>query len=155
MRLSCPYCPKWKKQYRELLEHALVVGQSSSQKRSVRERATHLALMIYLKNDFLYMNAPSKSVNEVNPQVNKVNQSSSQEKSVREDATHLALSKYLEKDLINMSGPSSKPVNEGTKIVSPGQTIIGRSNGHLGLCPDSGLKASHVFNQVCNRRCFK
>jgi len=113
---SCPYCPKKRKQdyvYRELLDHASGVGQSSSQKRSVREKATHLALMKYLKNDLMHMNDPSKSVNEGNPPVTIVNQSNSEERSVREDATHLALGKDLKRDLTNVSGSSSKPVNEG------------------------------------------
>ncbi|XP_022637708.1 protein INVOLVED IN DE NOVO 2 isoform X2 [Vigna radiata var. radiata] len=64
---SCPYCPKKRKQdyvYRELLDHASGVGQSTSQKRNVREKATHLALMKYLKNDLMHMSDPSKSVNE-------------------------------------------------------------------------------------------
>ena len=68
--LSCPYCPRKRKRdyvYRELLEHASGVGQSSSQKRHVREKTTHLALMKYLKNDLKYLNDPSKSVNEGNP----------------------------------------------------------------------------------------
>lgn len=64
---TCPYCPKMKKPdyvYREILEHASGVGQSSSQKRSVREKATHLALMKYLKQDIIYVPAPSKPVTE-------------------------------------------------------------------------------------------
>lgn len=125
--VSCPYCPKMRKQdyvYRELLEHASGVGQSCSQKRSVREKATHLALMKYLKNDLMYLNVPSQSVNEGNPLVNRVGQSSSQERSAREDATHLASAKYLKKDLSNVSGPS-KPVNKGTMISRPGETVIG------------------------------
>lgn len=117
--VSCPYCPKMRKQdyvYRELLEHASGVGQSCSQKRSVKEKATHLALMKYLKNDLTHLNGPSKSVNESNTPVNRVSQSSSHERSAREDATHLASAKYMEKDLMNVSGPS-KPLNKGDSPV--------------------------------------
>ncbi|KAL5102032.1 hypothetical protein RYX36_006359 [Vicia faba] len=64
----CPYCPKMKRPdyvYRELLEHASGVGQSSSQKRSIKEKATHLALTKYLKNDIIVnVAALSKPVNE-------------------------------------------------------------------------------------------
>ncbi|KAG5081262.1 hypothetical protein AAZX31_02G233000 [Glycine max] len=140
--LSCPYCPRKRKRdyvYRELLEHASGVGQSSSQKRHVREKTTHLALMKYLKNDLKYMNDPSKSVNECNPPVNRGDQSSSQERSVREDATHLPSVKYLKKDLTNVSGPSSKPVNEGTITVSPGETVIGCCSNK-----DSNISSSQI-----------
>jgi len=64
---TCPYCPKMKKPdyvYREILEHASGVGQSSSQKRGIREKATHLALMKYLKLDIIYVPAPTKPVIE-------------------------------------------------------------------------------------------
>lgn len=63
----CPYCPKMKKQryvYRELLEHAFGVAHSSSEKRSVREKETHLALVRYLKKDLRNVTSPSKPVNE-------------------------------------------------------------------------------------------
>lgn len=112
---SCPYCPRKKQDYvyRELLDHASGVGQSTSQKRSVREKATHLALMKYLKNDLMHMNNPSNPVNEGNPTVTIVNQSSSEERSIREDATHPAIAKDLKSDLTNVGGSSSKPVNEG------------------------------------------
>ncbi|MCI44720.1 myosin-11-like, partial [Trifolium medium] len=39
--------------YKELLQHASGVGQSSSQKRKAREKATHLALVKYLENDLM------------------------------------------------------------------------------------------------------
>ncbi|GAU31130.1 hypothetical protein TSUD_212370, partial [Trifolium subterraneum] len=65
---TCPYCPKMKKPdyvYREILEHASGVGQSTSQKRSHKEKATHLALMKYLKEDIIInVAAPSKPANE-------------------------------------------------------------------------------------------
>ncbi|CAL5187404.1 unnamed protein product [Lathyrus oleraceus] len=65
---ACPYCPKMKRPgylYRELFQHASGVSQISSQKISVKKKATHLALMKYLKNDIiLNVTAPSKPVNE-------------------------------------------------------------------------------------------
>ncbi|XP_020233960.1 protein INVOLVED IN DE NOVO 2 [Cajanus cajan] len=143
--LSCPYCPKMKKQdyvYRELLEHASGVGQSSSQKRSVREKATHLALMKYLKNDLMHMNCSSKSVNEGNPPVNMVGQSSSQDRTAKEDTTHLALAKYLKKDLTNVSAPS-KPVYEGTIIVRPRETVSGCCSSK-----DSNISSSQFGSYV-------
>lgn len=72
---TCPYCPKMKKQeyvYRELLEHASGVGQSSSQKRSIKEKATHLALVRYLKMDLMNVNGSSKPVDEGDPPVEEV-----------------------------------------------------------------------------------
>ncbi|TKY56752.1 hypothetical protein E2542_SST21198 [Spatholobus suberectus] len=122
----------------ELFEHASGVGQSSSQKRSVREKATHLALMRYLKNDLVNMNGPSKSVIEGNPPVRGVGQSSSQKRSAREEATHLALAKYLKKDHTNVSGPS-KPVNEGTIILIPGATVVGCCSDK-----DSNINSSQI-----------
>ncbi|KAG5109780.1 hypothetical protein JHK82_039003 [Glycine max] len=146
LTLCCPYCPKKRKQdyvYRELLEHASGVGQSSSEKRHVREKATHLALMKYLKNDLKYLNDPSKSVNEGNPPVNRVHQISSQERSVREDATHLPSAKYFKKDLTNVSDPSSKPVNEGTITGSPGETVIGCCSNK-----DSNISSSQIGREI-------
>ncbi|XP_061363726.1 protein INVOLVED IN DE NOVO 2-like [Gastrolobium bilobum] len=67
---TCPFCPKMRKQayvYREILEHASGVGQSSSQNRSVREKATHLALVKYLKKDLMNVDGPPKPVNEGDP----------------------------------------------------------------------------------------
>ncbi|CAK8539317.1 unnamed protein product [Lathyrus sativus] len=62
---ACPYCPKMKRPgylYRELFEHASGVSQISSQKISVKKKATHMALMKYLKNDIiLNVTAPSTS----------------------------------------------------------------------------------------------
>ncbi|KAJ1399331.1 Zinc finger-XS domain [Sesbania bispinosa] len=89
----CPYCPKGKQNYayRELLEHAYMVGRSSSEKRSARERANHLALV-----------------------------------------------KYLEKDLMSMDGPS-KTVDKGTKISSPGQTVMPHCSNK-----DTDISASQI-----------
>ncbi|CAJ1970903.1 unnamed protein product [Sphenostylis stenocarpa] len=143
---SCPYCPKKRKQdyvYRELLEHASGVGQSNSQKRSVREKATHLALMKYLKNDLMHMSDPVKSVNEGNPPVTRVDHISSQERSFREDASHLVLAKYLKKDLMHASGSSSKHVNEGTIMISPGETVIGCCSNK-----DSNMSSSQIEQYV-------
>ncbi|KAI4307618.1 hypothetical protein L6164_030789 [Bauhinia variegata] len=72
---TCPYCPKKRKRdylYKDLLQHASGVGQSSSNKRSAREKANHLALEKYLKNDLMTEGSPSKRVDEHegNPPVN-------------------------------------------------------------------------------------
>nr|QDC18035.1 involved in de novo 2-like A [Hypericum perforatum] len=51
---ACPYCPRKRKrdyQYKELLSHASGVGNSASEKRSTRQKATHMALTRYLEND--------------------------------------------------------------------------------------------------------
>ena len=68
---ACPYCPGRKQDYvyREILEHASGVGQSSSQKRSVKEKATHLALVKYLKKDLKIKNVdcPSKPADKGDP----------------------------------------------------------------------------------------
>ncbi|WVY90615.1 hypothetical protein V8G54_036129 [Vigna mungo] len=166
---SCPYCPKKRKQdyvYRELLDHASGVGQSTSQKRNVREKATHLALMKYLKNDLMHMSDPSKSVNEGNHPVTRVDQSSFPERSIKEDATHMTLAKDLKKDVMNVSGSSSKPVNEGDPsvvneeieleaastntvfylsgtIISPGETAIGCCSDK-----DSNMSSSQMGRYV-------
>lgn len=70
----CPYCPRRKQVYlyRELLEHAYMVGRSSSEKRSARERANHLALVKYLENDLIIMDDPPKPVDKGDPPVNEV-----------------------------------------------------------------------------------
>ena len=70
---TCPYCPKKRKRdyvYRELLEHASGVGQSSSQKRSATEKAVHLALLKYLKKDLMNVDGPSEPTDEDSPPVN-------------------------------------------------------------------------------------
>ncbi|XP_004503147.1 protein INVOLVED IN DE NOVO 2 [Cicer arietinum] len=62
-KFTCPYCPKKRKRdylYNELLQHASGVGQSSSQKRKAREKATHLALVKYLQKDLMSVDAPSE-----------------------------------------------------------------------------------------------
>uniref|UniRef100_A0A1J3J0I4 Protein INVOLVED IN DE NOVO 2 n=1 Tax=Noccaea caerulescens TaxID=107243 RepID=A0A1J3J0I4_NOCCA len=51
---ACPYCPNKKKpsfQYKDLLQHASGVGNSNSDKRSAKEKASHLALVKYLQED--------------------------------------------------------------------------------------------------------
>ena len=65
----CPYCPNRKQDYlyRELLEHAFMVGRSSSEKRSARERANHLALLKYLEKDITSVPGPSKPVDKGAP----------------------------------------------------------------------------------------
>lgn len=64
---ACPYCPKKRKrdyQYNELLQHASGVGKSSSDKRSAKEKANHLALAKYLEKDLSDVAGPSKLVDE-------------------------------------------------------------------------------------------
>ncbi|KAK4263148.1 hypothetical protein QN277_028607 [Acacia crassicarpa] len=77
---NCPYCKKRKRNYlyKDLLQHASGVGQSSSQKRSAREKANHLAVAKYLENDLMSLDGPSKSADvqskladEGNPFVNQ------------------------------------------------------------------------------------
>ncbi|XP_059666280.1 protein INVOLVED IN DE NOVO 2-like [Cornus florida] len=67
---TCPYCPKKGKQdypYKELLQHASGVGESSSQKRSARDKANHLALAKYLEKDLVVAAGPSEPVAETDP----------------------------------------------------------------------------------------
>lgn len=67
---TCPYCPKKRKRdylYKELLQHASGVGMSSSDKRSAKEKANHLALVKYLEKDLA---GPSKCVDENDPPPN-------------------------------------------------------------------------------------
>ncbi|MED6167609.1 hypothetical protein PIB30_004420 [Stylosanthes scabra] len=112
---TCPYCPKKRKRdyaYRELLEHASGVGQSSSQKRNATEKADHLALLKYLKKDLMYVDGPSR-----------VGQSSSQKRSATEKVNHLALLKYLKKDLMYVDGPS-KPIDEKTHFVNSDEQLV-------------------------------
>ncbi|KAF7824082.1 protein INVOLVED IN DE NOVO 2 [Senna tora] len=74
---NCPYCPKKRKRdylYKELLQHASGVGQSSSNKRSAREKANHLALAKYLEKDLMTTDSPSKPadiVDEADPPANQ------------------------------------------------------------------------------------
>ncbi|CAK8566606.1 unnamed protein product [Lathyrus sativus] len=66
-KFTCPYCPKKRKRdylYKELLQHASGVGQSSSQRRKPREKATHLALVKYLENDLMNIDAPPEPVDD-------------------------------------------------------------------------------------------
>ncbi|GMI86246.1 INVOLVED IN DE NOVO 2, RNA-DIRECTED DNA METHYLATION 12 [Hibiscus trionum] len=65
-KYNCPFCPKKKKQdylYKDLLQHASGVGKSSSDKRSVREKANHLALVKYLEKDLFGTVGSSSSSN--------------------------------------------------------------------------------------------
>ncbi|KVI04905.1 putative domain XH [Cynara cardunculus var. scolymus] len=66
--LTCPYCPNKKKhdyQYKELLQHATMVGKSDSQKRSKTDKANHLALAKYLEKDIAEASDLSQPKNEV------------------------------------------------------------------------------------------
>ncbi|KAL1327315.1 hypothetical protein HN51_037378 [Arachis hypogaea] len=70
---TCPFCPKKRKRdylYKELLQHASGVGQSSSQKRKAREKANHLALVKYLEKDAMAVDVPSKPVDKGKHDVN-------------------------------------------------------------------------------------
>ncbi|KAL2598027.1 hypothetical protein AAZV13_11G198900 [Glycine max] len=77
---TCPYCPKKRKRdylYKELLQHASGVGQSSSQKRKARDKANHLALLKYLEKDLMNVDVPSndsKPEDESDPSVNSNDQ---------------------------------------------------------------------------------
>ncbi|XP_038711963.1 protein INVOLVED IN DE NOVO 2-like isoform X1 [Tripterygium wilfordii] len=67
---SCPYCLKKRKRdylYKDLLQHASGVGKSSSQKRSAKEKAHHLALVKYLEKDLVNVGGPSDPVAVVDP----------------------------------------------------------------------------------------
>ncbi|CAK9135624.1 unnamed protein product [Ilex paraguariensis] len=67
---TCPYCPKKKKRdylYKDLLQHANGVGKCNSQKRSVRDKANHLALAKYLEKDLAVVAGPSRPVAEADP----------------------------------------------------------------------------------------
>lgn len=66
---SCPYCPERKQDYRhsELLNHATGVGRSSSDKRSAKEKGTHLALAKYLEEDLKNTDGTSKPVDKGDP----------------------------------------------------------------------------------------
>ncbi|KAF8396789.1 hypothetical protein HHK36_018422 [Tetracentron sinense] len=66
----CPYCPgKRKRDYlhKELLQHAAGVGKGSSQNRSVKQKANHLALAKYLETDLAGEVGPSQSKEENQP----------------------------------------------------------------------------------------
>ncbi|XP_059455893.1 protein INVOLVED IN DE NOVO 2 [Corylus avellana] len=66
---ACPYCPKKRKRdylYKDLLQHASGVGKSSSDKRSAKEKANHLALVKYLEKDLA---GPSKPADKSDPPI--------------------------------------------------------------------------------------
>ncbi|KAK4425176.1 protein INVOLVED IN DE NOVO 2 [Sesamum alatum] len=65
---TCPYCPKKRKrdfQYKELSQHASAIGSCSSQKRTARDKANHLALAKYLENEIAVDAGPSEPSAEV------------------------------------------------------------------------------------------
>lgn len=69
---ACPYCPNKRKQdylFKELLQHASAVGNSTSEKRSGKETANHLALVKHLEKGFAAFNSPSKPVGKGNPTI--------------------------------------------------------------------------------------
>lgn len=66
---SCPYCSNKRKRdymYNEILQHAFGVGKSTSNKRSKKEKANHLALAKYLENDLAAGSGSLKPVCEDN-----------------------------------------------------------------------------------------
>ncbi|KAK8955141.1 hypothetical protein KSP40_PGU007961 [Platanthera guangdongensis] len=61
----CPFCPRKKKQdyqYRDLLQHASGVGASNSSNRKAKEKANHMALVKFLKNDLNGTPTPSQQL---------------------------------------------------------------------------------------------
>ncbi|KAJ6768033.1 PROTEIN INVOLVED IN DE NOVO 2-RELATED [Salix koriyanagi] len=65
---TCPFCPQKKKRdylYKDLLQHASGVGKSRSDKRSVKEKAAHLALVKYLEKDITAAGSTSEPAGEV------------------------------------------------------------------------------------------
>ncbi|XVE99578.1 hypothetical protein REPUB_Repub03eG0211500 [Reevesia pubescens] len=69
-KYTCPYCPKKKKGdyfLKDLLQHASGVGNSNSEKRSVREKANHLALVKYLEKDLVSVASSSKPAVDEDP----------------------------------------------------------------------------------------
>ncbi|CAL0315721.1 unnamed protein product [Lupinus luteus] len=84
-----------------------------------------------IKRDYVYR--------EIIAHASGVGQSNSLKRSHWEKASHLALMKYLEKDLMNVDGPP-KPVDKGTTILSPLETVVGH-------CSDknAGTNASQII----------
>ncbi|KAJ6727038.1 XS DOMAIN-CONTAINING PROTEIN-RELATED [Salix purpurea] len=67
---TCPFCPQKKKRdylYKDLLQHASGVGKSRSDKRSVKEKAAHLALVKYLEKDITAAGSTSEPAGEAGP----------------------------------------------------------------------------------------
>ena len=63
---SCPYCPEKKQDYKlnELLNHATGIGRSSSDKRSAKEKGSHLALVKYLEQDLTSKDGASRPIDQ-------------------------------------------------------------------------------------------
>lgn len=67
---TCPYCFKKRKGefgYKDLLQHATAVGSCTSEKRNANEKASHIALAMYLECDIPFGNDLSQPSVEVNP----------------------------------------------------------------------------------------
>lgn len=61
----CPFCPRKKKQdyqYKDLLQHASGVGTSHGSNRKAKEKANHMALVKFLKNDLNGTPNPSQQL---------------------------------------------------------------------------------------------
>ncbi|CAH1430617.1 unnamed protein product [Lactuca virosa] len=65
---TCPFCSNKKKhdyQYKDILQHATMVGKTDSKKRSKKDKANHLALSKYLNQDLSEASGSSQANNEV------------------------------------------------------------------------------------------
>ncbi|KAL7588365.1 hypothetical protein Lser_V15G36210 [Lactuca serriola] len=65
---TCPFCSNKKKhdyQYKDLLQHATMVGKTDSKKRSKKDKANHLALSKYLNKDLSEASGSLQVNNEV------------------------------------------------------------------------------------------
>ncbi|KAI3809055.1 hypothetical protein L1987_25022 [Smallanthus sonchifolius] len=65
---TCPYCRNKKKQdykYKDLLQHATMVGKSDSKKRNSKDKANHLALVRFLEKDVAETSGQSKPEDEI------------------------------------------------------------------------------------------
>ncbi|XP_057978958.1 protein INVOLVED IN DE NOVO 2 [Malania oleifera] len=69
---TCPFCPNKRKRdflYKELIQHATGVGNCTSNKRSAKDKANHLALVKYLEKDLANVGGPSKPVDGADPPI--------------------------------------------------------------------------------------
>ncbi|KAK1441459.1 hypothetical protein QVD17_07368 [Tagetes erecta] len=69
---TCPFCTNKKKRdfrYKDLLQHAIMVGKSDSRKGSVKDKTNHLALVKYLEKDITESSSPSQTQDNVDVDV--------------------------------------------------------------------------------------